>query len=264
MKAISAARIESPTPKLIAPWWQTALFITLFLGIAVGGAFFQWHARREPGGVATASSSRAALPFDHRYGIWAVCLRLERRPSLVRNQAQRSDWAKVGKPQACARRLRPRVRVMGIMVSDRAGSLFRDGPCSMHPDLLAPTGPRGFYLDWRFHQRRIQRRVGLSRLFSETIRDPYAQPVDCVVSASCALRDFPRLSRHRSVREDHALWRTVWLTRPLARQPAARHDGPCVVGYFQRYLWNLITFSPADSNGITFWGHMDISGETAV
>jgi membrane protease YdiL (CAAX protease family) len=49
MTTISATRIESPTPKLIAPWWHTALLITLFLGIAVSGAFFQRHARREPG-----------------------------------------------------------------------------------------------------------------------------------------------------------------------------------------------------------------------
>jgi membrane protease YdiL (CAAX protease family) len=49
MKTITAARIESPIPKLIAPWWHTELLITLFLGIAVGGAVFQWHARREPG-----------------------------------------------------------------------------------------------------------------------------------------------------------------------------------------------------------------------
>jgi hypothetical protein len=49
MTTISATRIESPASKLIAPWWHTALLITLFLGIAVSGAFFQWHARREPG-----------------------------------------------------------------------------------------------------------------------------------------------------------------------------------------------------------------------
>jgi membrane protease YdiL (CAAX protease family) len=46
---IAAERIESPSPKLIAPWWHTALLITLFLGITVGGALFQGHAREAPG-----------------------------------------------------------------------------------------------------------------------------------------------------------------------------------------------------------------------
>ena len=47
--AIAAARIESPSSRLIAPWWHTALLVALFLGLAVGGAFFQRRARAEPG-----------------------------------------------------------------------------------------------------------------------------------------------------------------------------------------------------------------------
>ena len=46
---IAATRIESPTSRLIAPWWHTALLVALFLGLAVGGAFFQRRARAEPG-----------------------------------------------------------------------------------------------------------------------------------------------------------------------------------------------------------------------
>src|ERR1700676_4326083 len=46
---IAATRIESPSSRLIAPWWHTALLIALFLGLAVGGAFFQRRARAEPG-----------------------------------------------------------------------------------------------------------------------------------------------------------------------------------------------------------------------
>jgi membrane protease YdiL (CAAX protease family) len=46
---IAATRIESPSPRLIAPWWHTAVLVALFLGLAVGGAFFQRHARSEPG-----------------------------------------------------------------------------------------------------------------------------------------------------------------------------------------------------------------------
>jgi membrane protease YdiL (CAAX protease family) len=49
MATIATSRIESPSPKLIAPWWHTALLVALFLGIAVSGAFFQRQARAEPG-----------------------------------------------------------------------------------------------------------------------------------------------------------------------------------------------------------------------
>lgn len=48
MATIAAGNIESPTPELIAPRWHTALLIALFLGLAVGGAFFQRHARSQP------------------------------------------------------------------------------------------------------------------------------------------------------------------------------------------------------------------------
>jgi uncharacterized protein len=49
MAAIVVPRIESEGPELVAPWWHTALLTALFLGMAVGGAFFQRHARSEPG-----------------------------------------------------------------------------------------------------------------------------------------------------------------------------------------------------------------------
>jgi membrane protease YdiL (CAAX protease family) len=49
MATIAAPRIESSTSKLIAPWWHTALLIALFLGMALIGAFFQRHARSDPG-----------------------------------------------------------------------------------------------------------------------------------------------------------------------------------------------------------------------
>jgi uncharacterized protein len=49
MATIAAPRIESASPKLVAPWWHTALLVALFLAIALSGAFFQRHARSEPG-----------------------------------------------------------------------------------------------------------------------------------------------------------------------------------------------------------------------
>jgi len=51
MTAIAAPRIESPSPKLIAPWWHTALLVALFLWLALSGAFFQRQARSEAGGL---------------------------------------------------------------------------------------------------------------------------------------------------------------------------------------------------------------------
>ena len=49
MATIVGPRIESPRSKLIAPSQHTALMVALFLGLAVGGAFFQRHAHSAPG-----------------------------------------------------------------------------------------------------------------------------------------------------------------------------------------------------------------------
>ena len=49
MATIATTRMESPSSKLIAPWWHTTLLVALFLGVAVSGTFFQRHARSEPG-----------------------------------------------------------------------------------------------------------------------------------------------------------------------------------------------------------------------
>src|ERR1700755_3207351 len=49
MGTTAAPRIEPSNSKLIAPWLHTGLLVALFLGLAVGGAFFQRHARSEPG-----------------------------------------------------------------------------------------------------------------------------------------------------------------------------------------------------------------------
>ena len=49
MSTAVVAKIQSPNSRLIGSRWHTALLVALFLGIAVGGAFFQRHARSEPG-----------------------------------------------------------------------------------------------------------------------------------------------------------------------------------------------------------------------
>ena len=43
--------MRSLSPKLIAPRWHTVLFVTLFLALALSGAFFQRAARLQPGKV---------------------------------------------------------------------------------------------------------------------------------------------------------------------------------------------------------------------
>jgi len=49
MATNAAPRIEDRGPKQVAPWWHTGLLVALFLGLAVGGALFQRHARSQPG-----------------------------------------------------------------------------------------------------------------------------------------------------------------------------------------------------------------------
>jgi membrane protease YdiL (CAAX protease family) len=48
MATIAVRKIEFPSPRLIAPRWHTALLVVLFLALAVGGTFFQRHARSHP------------------------------------------------------------------------------------------------------------------------------------------------------------------------------------------------------------------------
>jgi membrane protease YdiL (CAAX protease family) len=47
--AIAAPGIESPSAKLIAPSWHTALLVALFLGLALSGAVFQQRSGWKPG-----------------------------------------------------------------------------------------------------------------------------------------------------------------------------------------------------------------------
>src|SRR3984893_7363467 len=111
------------------------------------------------------------------------------------------------------------------------GSLARARASSFHPDFFAAARIGNCPLDWHFHQRWILRRVGLSRLLPETIRDFYTQPVDCIVTAGYAVRGFARLSGDPIVLEDRRLWGSVWVACSLAQEPAARHDCACVGGY---------------------------------
>jgi len=49
MATIAVAGIGQESSKHVAPWGHTALLVAIFLGMAVSGAFFQRHARSEPG-----------------------------------------------------------------------------------------------------------------------------------------------------------------------------------------------------------------------
>jgi membrane protease YdiL (CAAX protease family) len=48
MASIAVSMNETPAPRLIAPPLHSVLLVALFLGLAVGGAFFQRHAHSQP------------------------------------------------------------------------------------------------------------------------------------------------------------------------------------------------------------------------
>jgi len=49
LQATDTQRIQSRIQDPVAPRWHTALFVTLFLALAISGAFFQHRARSQPG-----------------------------------------------------------------------------------------------------------------------------------------------------------------------------------------------------------------------
>jgi hypothetical protein len=49
MATIALPSTESANSKLVAPPWHTALLVTLFLLMALGGAFFQRRVHTQPG-----------------------------------------------------------------------------------------------------------------------------------------------------------------------------------------------------------------------
>ena len=91
MATTVAARIEPPSPGLIAPWWHTALLVALFLVIAVSGAS-SLGARV----LATAPPCLAALSFAHRHGVGTLGLRVEGRPWQDGNETEQNNWRKIG------------------------------------------------------------------------------------------------------------------------------------------------------------------------
>lgn len=61
MTTNGAPGIESSTAKLVAPRWHTILLIALFLALALGGAFFQYQARSQPGNLQQHPSNLSPL-----------------------------------------------------------------------------------------------------------------------------------------------------------------------------------------------------------
>ncbi len=226
MATIAATRIESPSSRLIAPWWHTALLVALFLGLAVGGAFFQRAARSEPG-----------MLQQHQQ---VVPLYL----SLMAMEWGLFVWV-----------WRGGLRKTGTKLRELIG-----GKWASAKDVLVDCGlALGLWSAWTLAELAWNRGFGVGHaasiqtflpqrgseillLLSETIRSFYTQSLDCVVPAGCPVRDRARLPGNRSVREDRVLWRSVWLTRSLAREPTSRHDGACRGGRSQRNLRNLTAF----------------------
>jgi uncharacterized protein len=74
-------RVETSIPKLLAPRWHTALLLSLFLALTLGGAFFQRQARSQPAGPGAQPHlvplylSLVAMEWGLFYYVWKGGLR---------------------------------------------------------------------------------------------------------------------------------------------------------------------------------------------
>src|SRR5450432_754461 len=191
--------------------------------------------------VAATSAGGAAVRVPDSDGVGTVLLRGEGL-AQNRNETERTDWRKVGQRPRRGGGFGPGHRyVAGLDVgADGVGSLDGAGRRGFDPYFAPATSGGDSCLGWRVDQRGNLRRAGFSRIPPAAIPGLYAQPMDCVATASDALRDFARLPRNRSVRENRSLWRSVRTGSAVAQEPAARHVGPCRLGHSQRHLRNLI------------------------
>src|ERR1700757_3861500 len=127
MGTTAAPRIEPSNSKLIAPWLHTGLLVALFLGLGVGGAYFQRHARSEPGmlqqhpRVVPLYVSLMAMEWGLFVWVWRGGLR------KTGTKLRELNWRKVGKRERRPRGLWPRDRFMGCLDSGRAGVESRVG-----------------------------------------------------------------------------------------------------------------------------------------
>ena len=170
MGTTAAPRIEPSNSKLIAPWLHTGLLVALFLGLAVGGAFFQRHARSEPGmlqqhpRVVPLYVSLMAMEWGLFVWVWRGGLR---KTGTKLRELIGGKWASAKDVLVdCG-------LAIGLWaawtLAELAWNRGLGGPCCFNPDFLTTTRIGNFAVDWRFYQRRILRRAGLSRLLSETI-----------------------------------------------------------------------------------------------
>ena len=96
MAAIAAPGIESPSAKLIARSWSHCAACSIVSGISAEWSGFSAAIGLEAGDVAAAPARRAALPFAHRHGVGTLLLGMEERPGQERNEAEGTNWSKVG------------------------------------------------------------------------------------------------------------------------------------------------------------------------
>lgn len=119
------------------------------------------------------------------------------------------------------------------------GSLVGPWSRCFNTDTPAPRSGGEDVVDCSVRERRNLRGTGVSRLLPTPIRRACTQSMDSVIRASGTIRDRPRVSGHRSVRENCSVRPFVWCGGTVARQLATGHGGAHLVRYCQWHLWNL-------------------------
>ena len=193
---IAAPRIESPSSKLIAPSWHTALLLALFLGLALSGAFLQQRSTSEPRmlqqhpHVLPLYVSLIVMEWGLFYFVWKGGLS---RTGTKLSELIGGGWANAKEVLVDAS-LAVGLWAIWIIVErvmDRwLGLAHAVSIQTLLPERVALDSS----VDRTVSQRGDLRRAGLSRILPETISCIHAQSVGRVVPSSHALRNFPPLS----------------------------------------------------------------------
>src|SRR5271167_2688726 len=196
--------------------------------------------QRRPRHAAATFEYGAAVPFATGHGMGSVPVYKERPTTneiFITQARRRPVVERTHYPSglhACACDL-------GILDFDPAdlGSLVCPKPRGFHTDPPAPRRCGEGVVDCSVCERGYMRGTGISRLLPAPIRCTCAQSMDSVDRAGGAVRDQPRLSGHRGLRENCVIRPFVWRPGTVAQQFAARHGGARLGRYCQWHLWNL-------------------------
>ena len=156
MGTTAAPRIEPSNSKLIAPWLHTGLLVALFLGLAVGEAFFSDTLDRSQGccssthGSCRSTSRSWQWSGGSSFGVWRGGLR---KTGTKLRELIGGKWASAKDVLVdCG-------LAIGLWaawtLAELAWNRGLGGPCCFNPDFLTTTRIGNFAVDWRFYQRRI-------------------------------------------------------------------------------------------------------------